>query len=196
MIKKAIKNIVFELQYLLEKPVWSEKVFCIGYNKTGTTTIGKSFEILGYRNSSFNKKVWRKYYKEGKIQKVLNYTARFDSFDDLPWLKEDMIPVLDRAFPGSKFIFLHRDEESWKESFKNWTYFKTGRYPDLETGLEAFRAHRKFVLNYFEHRNQKDFLIIDVQDPSGFKKMASFLGKEAPQPHFPHFNKTSETKKT
>lgn len=93
-----------EISIAFRKPKYNSKVFCIGYNKTGTITVGKSLEMLGYRNTSFNQKVWRKYYKNNQIDKVLKYTAKFDSADDLPWLKEDMIPVLDRVFPNSQFI--------------------------------------------------------------------------------------------
>lgn len=106
---KRLKEAVFEIKRLcddvsvsLRKPKYTGKVFCIGYNKTGTTTIGKSLEILGYRNSSFNKRVFLEY-KSNQIDKVLDYTARFDSMDDLPWLRIDMIPILDKAFPNMVF---------------------------------------------------------------------------------------------
>jgi len=184
------KKVYMEMALMCRKPTYTGKVFCIGYNKTGTTTIGKSLEMLGYRNSSFNKKVWRKYYKKNKIDKVLNYTARFDSFDDLPWLKEDMIPILDREFPNSKFIYLTRDEKSWKQSLHNWTVKISGERPDLEEELEAFREHRAFVLEYFKNRSGDDFIVLDVRDKKGFKKLAEFLGKETDREEFPHFNET------
>ncbi len=115
---KRILMIPFTLyknaELALRKPQYTSKVFCIGYNKTGTTTLGQALDMLGYRNSSFNKKVWRKYYRNNEIVKILKYTAKFDSADDLPWLKEDMIPILDRVFPNSKFIYLTRDEEQGK----------------------------------------------------------------------------------
>lgn len=185
------KKAYMEMALMCRKPTYSAKVFCIGYNKTGTTTIGKSLEMLGYRNSSFNKKVWRKYYKKNRIDKVVEYTARFDSFDDLPWLKEDMIPLLDREFPNSKFIYLTRDEESWQQSLRNWKLKTTGAPPDLTVELEAFREHRKFVLEYFDGRPADDFIVLDVRDKSGFKKLANFLGKRTNRESFPHFNRTA-----
>lgn len=103
--------------------------------------------MLGYRNTSFNKRVWRKFYKKNRIVKVLQYTAKFDSTDDLPWLKEDMIPVLDRVFPGSKFVYLMRDEDSWLTSLKNWNEKVRGGKLDMDGALEKFRAHREFVMN-------------------------------------------------
>lgn len=188
-IKEFILNFIFELKYLVSPSKYNTKVFCIGYNKTGTTTIGKALEILGYRNSSFNKRVWREYYKKGKIDKIIRYTSKFDSFDDLPWLKEDMIPLLDNKFPNSKFIYLERDEESWLNSYKNWTYKQTGKYPDLDLGLNNFRKHGTFVKDYFKKR-ENDILYLNVRDENAFEKLAWFLGKISPQKELPHFNKT------
>ena len=180
-----------EIQIALRKPRYNSKVFCIGYNKTGTTTIGKSLEMLGYRNSSFNKRVWRKYYKRNQIVKILKYTANFDSTDDLPWLKEDMIPILDRVFPNSKFIYLTRDEESWKRSLYNWNYKVKGQYPDVEKTYKAYKNHEKFVYEYFANFPEDRFIVLDVKDKKGFRKLAEFLGKKPIQDQFPHFNKTS-----
>lgn len=175
---------------LFKAPKYNEKVFCIGYNKTGTTSLGKSLEMLGYNNTSFNKRVWRSFYKQGNIDKIINFTAKFDSADDLPWLKEDMIPILDKKFPNSKFIYLDRDEKSWKNSIYNWTYKKTGAYPDMELKLEEFRNHKTFVLDYFKGRSEQDFIRIDIRDPQGFKKVSEFLEKPVLRDDFPHFNNT------
>jgi len=190
LILRAPYKVYKDLELALRKPKYTSKVFCIGYNKTGTTTFGKSLEMLGYRNSSFNKKVWREYYKNNEIDKILAYTAKFDSVDDLPWLKEDMIPILDKAFPDSKFVYLTRDEESWKKSLYEWTYKMTGEYPDLDKRLEDFRNHKKFVFDYFKDRPADQFLSLDIRDEKGFKKLAEFLGKSASQEKFPHHNKT------
>jgi hypothetical protein len=170
---------------------YDAKVFCIGYNKTGTTSLGKALIQLGYRHSTFNSKVWNAYYKQGKIDKVLDYTARFESLDDLPWLKEEMIPILDHHFPKSKFIYLLRDDESWLNSYKKWTYNMTGSYPDLKKGLSSFHNHGKFVRNYFNERPE-DILYLDVRDPNGFKILADFLHKKAPYTRIPHENRTSD----
>lgn len=180
------------LKVLLSSKKYDSKVFCIGYNKTGTTTLGKSLKLLGYSHSSFNRKVYRRYYLKGNIDKVLNYTARFEAFDDLPWLKEDMIPILDNTFPRSKFIYLTREEEAWKKSFYNWTYKVTGGYPDVNKGWNAYKKHETFVFEYFKGRPKEDFISLDVTDPQGFKKLATFLGKPKIQDHFPHFNRTKK----
>lgn len=195
IIRRSINRVLYwrnSILLLLRKPNGGPKVFCIGYNKTGTTTIGRSLKLLGYSHSSFNRKVYRHYYLKGKIDKVLNYTSKFEAFDDLPWLNEDMIPVLDNKFPGSKFIYLTREEGAWKKSFYNWTFKVTGVYPDKDKGWEAYKKHEAFVLEYFKGRSKEDFITLDVKDSQGFKKLANFLGKVVKQDNFPHYNKTSK----
>ena len=189
-IAQIAKDISFKIELALQKPKYNSKVFCIGYNKTGTSSLGQSLRMLGYRHSTFDQKVWRKYYKNNEIVKILNYTAKFESLDDLPWLKEDMIPILDRVFPDSKFIYLTRDEESWKKSLYNWTYQLTGKYPNIEERLNDYRKHKEFVLNYFHDKPDDQFLILDIKDKKGFKKLADFLGKTTTHEKFPHHNKT------
>lgn len=190
IIKRILAEFRHNIRYLFGAPSYGPKVFCIGYNKTGTTTVGKSLERLGYKHSSFNKRVWRKFYRAGDTNSILRYTAKFDSFDDIPWLKEDMIPILDKAFAGSKFIYLERDEVSWKQSYLRWNLYMYGSSPDVETAWEGYKRHRDFVLRYFNERPSDQFIALDISDPVGFKKLANFLGKNAPQDAFPHYNKT------
>lgn len=186
----SVKHRIIVIKSIFRKPKYSGKVFCIGYNKTGTTSLGKSLELLGYKNSSFNRTVWRDYYAKGKTDKILKYASKFDSFDDLPWLKEDMIPILDKTFPGSKFIYLERDEESWKKSMYNWRYKTFEEYPDLEKSFNDYQNHKNFVMDYFKDRSGKDFLTLNIRDQVGFRKLAEFLDKKVIRDDFPHFNKT------
>lgn len=183
----------WQIKLSFQKPNYEAKVFCIGFMKTGTTSLGKSLEQLGYRNSTFNYTVYRDYYLNGKLDQVLDYTARFDSFDDVPWSKEAFIPILDEKFPNSKFIYLERDEESWKKSLINWSYNITKKPVDVEKYLNNFRNHKTFILDYFKNRPANEFIILNIQDKDGFKKLADFLGKETNQAVFPHYNKTKTT---
>ncbi|MFK8184905.1 MAG: sulfotransferase [Phormidesmis sp.] len=184
------------LRLYFRKPEYKSKVFCIGFNKTGTTSLGRALKELGYWHSTYTNKAWLDYYKNNKIVKLLEHTAKFDSVDDLPWLKEDMIPVLDKVFPGSKFIYLERDEASWKRSIYNWSYQLKGEYPDLDEKLAEFRAHRAFVLDYFKNRSSDQFIILNISDPEGYAKLAQFLGKPTSRKAFPHYNATLHNKRS
>lgn len=176
----------------LRQPRYDSKVFCIGFNKTGTSSVGAGFRLLGLHNSSFHPRLWRDYYLHGRLEKVLDYTARFDSFDDLPWLRQDMIPILDAVFPGSRFVYLERDIASWERSYAEWTRLMNGREADMDRAKKAFLAHRDFVRDYFAGRGGVDFMSLDVRDPCGLRKVAAFLGRKAPQDAFPHWNITAD----
>lgn len=189
VFKDYLAECFWDIKVGFYKKNYNSKLFCVGYNKTGTTSMGKAFSILGYKNSSFNKKVWREYYQKNQIDKILNYASKFDSLDDLPWLKEDMIPILDKAFPGSKFIYTYRDETSWKKSIHDWTLKVTQKSIDADAEWLRYQAHEKFIFDYFSKR-PNDFLKVSIEDPAGFRKLAAFLGKSAPFSHFPHLNKT------
>ena len=184
-IKKAFRKI----RYTLAPSRYTPKVFCIGYNKTGTTTLGRALQTLGYKHSSFNRDIYN-HYKLKQFEKIVAYTAKFDSFDDLPWLKEDMIPLLDQNFPNSKFIYLTRDEKSWKRSFYNWRYKVFGVHPDVEIAWQEYTTHEKFIQSHFKNRPETDFLTLEIQDPKGFSKLAEFLGKHAPRDDFPVWNQS------
>jgi hypothetical protein len=188
----AARTKIFWATIRLRQPRYDGKVFCIGFNKTGTTSCGKAFGLLGLRNSSFNTRVWRDYFQHGRIKQVLDYTARFDSCDDLPWLRQEMIPVLDSVFPGSRFVYLTRDIATWEHSYAEWTRLMTGRVPDMVRAREAFCNHRDFVEHYFARRVGVDFLSLEIKDPYGLRKLAAFLGKEAPSNAFPHLNRTAD----
>jgi hypothetical protein len=194
LLKSVVANWYKRVSLLWRKERYDAKVFCIGYNKTGTTTLGKSFEMLGLRNTSFNQRVWRELYKKGRIKEVLVYTAKFDSTDDLPWLKTDMIPLLDETFPGSKFVYLFRDEDSWKKSLKTWSEKAKGRTPEIEAEYRGYLAHQEFVQSYFRDWPVNRFISLSISDEMGFKKLAKFLGKPSVADSFPRFNQSKDIK--
>jgi Sulfotransferase domain len=191
-IKNAVRLSTKEIEIYLRRKNYEPKVFCVGFNKTGTTSIGKALEMLGYDHSSFNQKVWLNYYLKGRFDKVIEYAAKYQSFDDLPWLKEDLIPILDESFVGSKYIYLERDEISWKRSFGRWNQVMFGTSPDANAGWTEYLRHREFVLNYFRDRSPREFIILEVSDPIGFRKLADFLGRTAHQDALPHYNSTDD----
>ena len=194
IVLNTYERILRRLRYEIKPQRYDSKIFCIGFNKTGTTSFGDAMNMLGYDHSSFNTKLWRvAYCKDHNLWQILRYTSKFESFDDLPWLKEDMIPILDQFFPGSKFVYLYRDETSWAKSMKNWTYLKTGELPDMDLKLDEYRKHKEFIDFYFKDSSDDKFLRLDVKDPEAFFQLAKFLGKEhlvGSQKSMPHSNKT------
>ncbi len=190
-LKERLKRFIDAHAWRFMQSDYGPKVFVIGYFKTGTTSVGKALELLGFKHSSFNHYVFRKLYKKGKLDKIILFTSKFESFDDAPWLKEDVIPILDKAFPKSKWIYLERDEESWKRSLKRWKA-SLNKVSNPEKGWMDYQNHANFILKYFEEKSKSNFITLDVRDPEGFKKLGIFLGKISPTPFFPHYNKSAD----
>lgn len=187
--KSQLANLFWELKTHFRKPIKGPKVFCIGFHKTGTTSLGEALKLLGYHHTTFYKRVFDNY-ENRETEQILQYAEKYDSFDDVPWFKEDMIPILDQHFPNSKFIYLERNEEEWVKSFENWSFKLSGRRANMVDWLAQFQSHRKFVLDYFKNSGSDRFIILDIGDPVGFRKLADFLDKPFVADKFPHFNRT------
>ena len=98
------------------------KIFGIGFNKTGTTTLEKILQCYGYKmpnqqeqESRLTKQTYQTNYSELK-----DFCSRFDAFQDLPFSQGFTFIVADSLFPNSKFILTERDSESWYNSMKTY----------------------------------------------------------------------------
>lgn len=188
-LKERLKRLKDAHAWRLMKSDFGPKIFVVGYFKTGTTSVGKALQLLGYKHSSFNHHAFRKLYNKRRIEELIRFTSKFESFDDAPWLKEDVIPIMDKAFPKSKWIYLERDEKSWKNSWRKWrTSLNKDSDPDQE--WVSYQKHAVFIKQYFKERGNSHFIALDVRDPEGFEKLGSFLGKTPPNSSFPHENKS------
>lgn len=81
------------------------KIFCIGFNKTGTSSLHRFFEDLGL--TSTHNVFWPAHSRAWKCDKSL---FRYQCYSDGE--KADFI-ALDGAFPGSLFILNNRNERDW-----------------------------------------------------------------------------------
>jgi hypothetical protein len=174
------------------------KVFCIGFHKTGTTSMMHALTILGYRvtgpNHVFTRDIARRL--EGIVEAL---SHKHDAFQDNPWPL--VYRQMDRLHPGSKFILTLRDEDKWLES--NLKHFRRKNSPMRELiygpgaahpkGNEELykarlRRHNQEVMEYFADRPD-DLLVIDITRNPGWEPLCSFLGLPVPDAPFPHANK-------
>jgi O-antigen/teichoic acid export membrane protein len=112
------------------------KVFCIGRNKTGTTSLKRAFEDLGYPVGSQRKAeiLTGKYYFDGRFQPIVDYCKTAQVFQDVPFSYPDTYKYLDRAYPGSKFILTVRDSpEQWYSSITRFHAKLFGKEGGLPT---------------------------------------------------------------
>lgn len=177
------------------------KIFGIGLNKTGTTTLGVCLQQLGYRHTSSNLELTR-CLGRGELEPVLAFADRYDSFEDWPWPL--LYRELDQRYPGSKFILTtRRDAETWLRSLKNHatltgpTDFRRVAYGhDMPHGHEAehierYERHNREVREYFRDRPE-DFLEVCWETGSGWKELGAFLGREVPDLPLPHTNRSAD----
>jgi hypothetical protein len=94
------------------------KVFCIGRNKTGTTSVKAALEMLGYRIGYQRiAEALMEEWGRRDFRKLIAYCHTADAFQDRPFSQPYTFHVLDSAFPGSKFILTVRgSEDEWYQS--------------------------------------------------------------------------------
>ena len=118
----------------------SNKILGVGLPKTGTTSLQKALQILGYRtvhsprqytfsqclnipmhrweevvSTVFKEENFLKYIPAvGSLKKDLKIT----DWDAMVNFGEHIYPILDKKFPNSKFILTVRDKVSWLESVR------------------------------------------------------------------------------
>jgi len=94
------------------------KVFCIGCNKTGTTTIARTLKELNFKLGDQVKGEllffdWHK----GDYKNIIKLCKTADAFQDIPFSLPFTYVELDRYFKNAKFILTVRDDASqWYES--------------------------------------------------------------------------------
>lgn len=182
----------------------SKKVFCIGFHKTGTSSLGVALEKLGYSVAGFYP------FRELARQETLDLTevealahdvaAQHDAAQDSPW------PILyrqmDKAFPGSKFIHIHRNRDAWMQSaLKDFgetpnamrTLIYGAPYPKGFEGiwLDRYDQHNADVKSYFADRPD-DFITLDLEKGEvNWDNICAFLGEPVPNIPWPHANRRS-----
>lgn len=117
------------------------KIFCIGMNKTGTTSLKKAFENLGYLvGSQYKAELLLDEYKDGDFEAIAEYCKTAQVFQDFPFSFPETYKILDEAFPNSKFILSIRDSaDQWYNSLTKFhaKMFGNGRIPTKEDLMEA-----------------------------------------------------------
>jgi len=177
------------------------KIFCIGFQKTGTTSLGEAFEKLGYKVCGVYHELLPALVK-GDFQKINDVVEPYDVCKDNPW--PVVYQQLDQYFPGSKFILTIRNEAAWIKSVVNHfdskpsdmiRYIYGVPFPvgHEEIFLNRYRKHNQDVIDYFKNR-PGDLLIMDLEKEDVWGKLCPFLQIPIPSFPFPHANKGAYTK--
>lgn len=180
------------------------KVFGIGLNKTGTTTLGQCLQHFGYRHATSNLELTRSVARH-ELETVLRFAEEYDSFEDWPWPL--IFRELDARFPGSKFILtVRRSPDAWLRSLQKHalltgpTEFRQLAYgfavPDGHEAehLAVYERHNREVRAYFATR-PGDFLEVCWEAGDGWRQLADFLGHPVPDVPLPHANRSDRKRR-
>lgn len=125
------------------------KIFCIGQNKTGTTSLKQTFEQLGYLvGSQRSGELLLPNYIDGNFKPIIQYCRTAQVFQDIPFSLPKTYEIVDKAFPNSKFILSIRDSpEQWYKSITNFhgKMFGGGNVPSLNDLKNADYVYKGFM---------------------------------------------------
>ncbi|MEQ8440990.1 MAG: sulfotransferase [Alphaproteobacteria bacterium] len=185
------------------------KVFGVGLSRTGTRSLTKGLQILGYNVAHYPDDE-DTFTELSNGQCDLSLLRLFDGITDIttvPFYKQ-----FDQMYPGSKFILTTRsDTAGWLQSCENHYFnrpaFQNEEDPDDEVHylmrqflraavygtysfnperyLWLYNQHQEDVRHYFRDRPE-DLLIMDVSQGDGFEKLAPFMGRPIPPEPYPH----------
>lgn len=177
-------------------------MFGVGWAKTGTTTLGRCFEILGLAHVGPRLDLVD-HLPERNLAPILQIARRHDGFEDWPWLL--LFRELDAAFPGSRFVLTTRDEASWLRSYRNMLANQGEAAPQLTARrrvlydlpfphvtddqlLARVRRHEREVRAWFAER-PGDLLVVDWSAGDRWERLCDFLDLPVPDVDFPHENR-------
>jgi hypothetical protein len=165
------------------------KCWGIGLGRTGSTSLCRALELLGYEKVVHNP----------KFPELKTLDGGADSEVIL------FYKYLDYKFPGSKFVLTLRPLESWLSSQE----YMVGKHPitsrnddipimrrmtilgtvefDRDKFTAAYHRHYADVRRYFRDRPQ-DLLEMDILKGDGWATLCPFLGLPVPPVDFPHLN--------
>ena len=176
------------------------KVFGIGLNKTGTSSLHAALELLGHRSVHGGEQD-----THARMARAIDEGKPMLSYLDPP--PDAVCDVLaltyyfflaDRQYPGSKFILTLRDLDRWLDSRRrhverNQRMKEAGKYAgpfltvDLDSWTAEYRRHEAVVRAYFEGR--PDDLLPFRPTDGEWEPLCSFLGHDVPDVPFPWENR-------
>jgi len=149
------------------------KVFVIGSNKTGTTSLGAALKKLGFRlgNQLAAEKLLDDW-AQRDFRRLIKYCRSADAFQDIPFSLDYTFQAMDAAFPGSKFILSVRDDATqWYRSLTRFHAKRRGL--DRPPTAEELKADPYVWPGFMWHASQLMYGVDEgnVWDEGIYKRM-------------------------
>jgi len=180
-----------------------EKLFGIGLPKTGTTTLGHCFEVLGYSKAPYDIQLIEEV-AEGSCNRIPEYTQQWEAFEDWPW--PVLYKNLSELYPNAGFILtVRQSKEAWLKSLQKHTnrnpnarskrlrkllYKSEDPWKDEQHYRDFYQHHTAAVQEHFAGR--ENFLTLCWEDGSGWEEICSFTGDDIPKVPIPHMNNSQQ----
>jgi len=178
---------------LLDTP----KLFGVGFHKTGTSSLGRALEQLGYRvggpfgvrDPAIAETAWPEAHRR---------LAEVDAVQDNPWPL--LFREMDESFPASRFVLTVRPTDAWWASvlghfggrstpMREWIYGPAQGDPVGHEALyrERYERHNAEVAAWFADRPDA-LLVLHLTEGEGWPELCGFLGRPVPDEPFPRVN--------
>ncbi|MFR0691693.1 sulfotransferase [Enterobacterales bacterium AE_CKDN230030158-1A_HGKHYDSX7] len=186
-----------------KKLLGAYKIFGVGLNKTGTTTLAKCLQTLGFQQHVSVRRDLLVKYREGHLDDVFAVADANQTFEDWPWplmYKE----LFFRYGEDARYVLTRRrTPQAWLDSLKRHSLrtpismhcrlLAYGHdYPHgMESHhLELYEKHNRDVRAFFVQQGVEHLLLeISFDSGDGWDELCGFLGLPAPAEPLPHENR-------
>jgi len=180
----------------------AHKVFGIGLNKTGTSSLKRALVTLGYDHCTIRGQLTQKFFNNS-FNQIFNFAENFDSFEDWPWPLMYR-QVFEKYGETARYVLTRRSSaDAWLESLKAHTLVTNPHNNprkkifgfDYPHGAEAqhitfYESHLSDVRKYFAAQGASHLLCeVCWEDGDGWKEVCDFLEQPVPDVPFPHANR-------
>ena len=178
------------------------KIFGIGLNKTGTTSLKQAFVQLGFRHLDRKPRLF-KHWKKREFEQIFDWIEDYETFEDWPWPL--MVPELLERYPDAKFILTRRtDARTWVESLKRQAektnpdnnprkviYGHSYPHGHEAAHIAFYEKHLEKVRAFFANKPAQlsEFC---WEEGDSWPDICAFLGVDQPRKPFPHANKSKK----
>ena len=182
-----------------------DKIFGVGLNKTGTTSLAHALNTIGFNCLSWDPRAMT-LFSEKKISELYQHIALYEGFVDWPWPLM-VNQLLDKYGERGRYILTKRQSPRvWLESLKRHAVLMGSkasprekiygyRYPHENEAhhIDYYQRHNAQIHSTFKERGLSHVLLeVCWENGDGWQELCRFLSVSEPSGIFPHLNVSSK----
>jgi hypothetical protein len=147
MIRKKFSR----LYHFIKQAAWEKlhkhdtRIFCIGLNKTGTTSLERALIDLGYKMGNQKKaELLTRDYLKGDFDKIISFCSSAIAFQDSPFSYPKTWRYLVKSYPNARYIYTYREPEDWYNSITRFHSKKFSKNKEIPTREELQKAKYRY----------------------------------------------------